>query len=279
MSKLVKSIVITGNGTNCEMEMAHACRLAGSDVVDIVHISELLYGEKRLDDYHFLNLPGGFLDGDDLGSAKAGANRILNARVAGTNELLYDQFARFIRHGKLILGVCNGFQLQVKLGLLPGFDGNYRDQTTTLSFNDSGRFEDRWVYLKANPASPCIFTRGIQGLYLPVRHGEGKFMARDEAVLKRLHSSGQIVLQYSDPAYEKPSAAYPANPNGAVDAIAGICNETGRIFGLMPHPEAYLHRTNHPRWTRETLPEEGMGLAIFQNAVTFIRDEFLSSRT
>lgn len=275
MPKDVRSIVITGNGTNCETEMAHACRLAGSEVVDIVHISDLLYGEKRLDDYHFLNLPGGFLDGDDLGSAKAGANRILHAPVAGTRELLSDQLARFISDGKLILGVCNGFQLQVKLGLLPGLDGDYRTQTTTLTFNDSGRFEDRWVYLKANPQSPCVFTTGIEGLYLPVRHGEGKFVTRDEGVLERLRAEGRIVLQYSDPSYKTPTMDYPANPNGSMDAVAGICNDNGRIFGLMPHPEAYLHRTNHPRWTRETLPEEGMGLALFRNAVSFIRHHLL----
>lgn len=275
MSKKVKSIVITGNGTNCETEMAHACRLAGSDVVDIVHISELLYGEKCLDDYHFLNLPGGFLDGDDLGSAKAGANRILHATVAGTGELLYEQFTRFIGDGKLILGVCNGFQLQVKLGLLPGFDGDYRSLTTTLTFNNSGRFEDRWVYLKVNRLSPCVFTRGMEGLYLPVRHGEGKFVTRDEEVLARLRAGGRIALQYSDATYQTPTMDYPANPNGSIDAIAGICNDTGRIFGLMPHPEAYLHYTNHPRWTRESLPEEGMGLGIFKNAVSFIRDVLL----
>ena len=143
MPKVVKSIVLTGNGTNCEREMAHACRLAGSDEVDIVYIHEILNGEKRLDDYHFLNLPGGFLDGDDLGSAKAGANRIVHAKIKGSGEPLRDQFLRFICEGKLILGVCNGFQLMVKLGILPAFDGEYFKQTVTLSFNDSGRFEDR----------------------------------------------------------------------------------------------------------------------------------------
>ncbi len=180
MPQKISAIVITGNGTNCEMEMAHACRLAGFDQVDIVHISELLCGTKRLDDYDFLNLPGGFLDGDDLGSAKAGANRILHAAVAGGRERLFDQFARFIAAGKLILGVCNGFQLLVKLGMLPGLDGLYDRQTVTLTFNDSGRFEDRWVHLRANAASPCIFTRGLRGIYLPVRHGEGKFIPQDE---------------------------------------------------------------------------------------------------
>ena len=275
MPRKVKAIVITGNGTNCEMEMAHACRLAGADQVDIVHISQLLYREKKLDDYQFLNLPGGFLDGDDLGSAKAGANRILHAAIrtdlAAIQETLHDQFRRFIGAGKLILGVCNGFQLLVKLGTLPGFDGDYFRQTATLTFNDSGRFEDRWVYLTTNAASPCVFTKGVQSLSLPVRHGEGKFIAKDRAALKRLHADGHVVVQYSDEHCRTATMDYPCNPNGAVDAIAGICNETGRIFGLMPHPEAYLHYTNHPRWTREKLPEEGMGLALFKNAVRFIR--------
>ncbi|MFA7464945.1 MAG: phosphoribosylformylglycinamidine synthase subunit PurQ [Syntrophales bacterium] len=273
MPRKVKSIVLTGNGTNCEREMAHACRMAGSDVVDIVYMSDLLYGEKRLDDYHFLNLPGGFLDGDDLGSAKANANRILHAGVREGKEKLYDQFLRFIRAGKLVLGICNGFQLMVKLGLLPAFGGSYGRQTATLSFNDSGRFEDRWVHLKMNESSPCIFTRGLKGMYLPVRHGEGKFMAGDAAVLKRLQRKGQVAVRYSRPDYSGPAESYPENPNGSEDGIAGICNEDGRLFGMMPHPEAYLHRTNHPRWTREDLPEEGMGAVIFRNAVEFIRSK------
>jgi phosphoribosylformylglycinamidine synthase I len=271
MPQPIKAIVITGNGTNCEMEMAHACRLAGFDTVEIVHISELLCGGKRLDDYDFLNLPGGFLDGDDLGSAKAGANRILHAPVDGSQEKLFTQFSRFIAAGKLILGVCNGFQLLVKLGMLPGFDGIADRQTATLTFNDSGRFEDRWVHLRADAASPCVFTKGLKGLALPVRHGEGKFVPLDEEILGRLHREHLIVLQYSDERSERATLDYPANPNGSVDAIAGICNETGRIFGLMPHPEAFHHRTNHPRWTREALPEEGAGLAIFRNAAAFLR--------
>ena len=275
MTKKVRSIVITGNGTNCEMEMAHACRLAGSDEVDIVHISELLFGEKRLDDYHFLNLPGGFLDGDDLGGATAGANRIIHAKIKNNGERLYDQFIKFINDGKLILGVCNGFQLMIKLGLLPAFDGNHASQPVTLTFNDSGKFEDRWAYLKINDNSPCIFTHGLKGIYLPVRHGEGKIITENDTVLKRLHANNQLVMQYCDEDYKESVMDYPANPNGSEDAIAGICNKTGRLFGLMPHPEAYLHYTNHPRWTREKLPEEGMGLFIFRNAIDFIRAEDL----
>ncbi|MBU2252205.1 MAG: phosphoribosylformylglycinamidine synthase subunit PurQ, partial [Proteobacteria bacterium] len=150
-------------------------------------------------------------------------------------------------------------------------DGHYDRQTVTLTFNDSGRFEDRWVYLRVDPGSPCIFTKGLSGLYLPVRHGEGKFVTLDEKILERLHREGLIAVQYSDENCREATLEYPANPNGAVDGIAGICNETGRIFGLMPHPEAYLHRTNHPRWTREELPEEGMGLALFRNAAAFLR--------
>jgi phosphoribosylformylglycinamidine synthase I len=273
MAKKVKSIVITGNGTNCEMEMAHACRLAGSDEVDIVHISELLSGRKRLDEYHFLNLPGGFLDGDDMGGAKAGANRMIHARVKDAGSKLHDQFLKFIRDGKLVLGVCNGFQLMVKLGALPAVGGDYVRQSVTLTFNDSGRFEDRWVYMKVNDQSPCVFTRNLKGIYLPVRHGEGKIVTENEAVLRTLHTQHQIVLQYSTADYSVPTMEYPLNPNGSVDAIAALCDETGRLFGLMPHPEGYLHYTNHPRWTRETLPEEGMGLLIFKNAIDFIRSE------
>jgi len=273
MAKKVKSIVITGNGTNCEMEMAHACRIAGSDEVDIVHISELIYGDRKLDDYNFLNLPGGFLDGDDLGSAKAGANRIIHARIKKSGKRIYDQLIKFIDDGKLILGVCNGFQLMIKLGLLPAIDGDYSTQTVTITFNDSGRFEDRWVYIKTNKNSPCVFTESIEGMYLPVRHGEGKIVTEDDEVLTKLHEKNQIVLLYSNSDYSEAVTEYPMNPNGSVDAIAGICNETGRLFGLMPHPEAYLHYTNHPRWTREKLPEDGMGLSVFKNAVNFIRDE------
>ena len=272
MTRKVKAIVLTGNGTNCEMEMAYACKLAGAEKVDIVHISELLFGEKRLSDYNFLNLPGGFLDGDDLGSAKAGANRFLHAPISGESEMLIEELLKFINAGGLILGVCNGFQLMVKLGLLPALGGNFIKQSTTLTFNDSGRFEDRWVYLKANVHSPCVFTEGIDVVYYPVRHGEGKFVPESDAILKEIEKKNLVAFQYCD-ADGSITMDYPANPNGSINAIAAFCNETGRLFGLMPHPEAFLHCTNHPRWTRKDLPEEGQGLAIFQNAIKFIRSK------
>ncbi len=271
-----KAIVLTGNGTNCEIEAAHACRLAGFDEVKIAHISELLYGEVRLDDYHFLNLTGGFLDGDDLGSAKAQANRLKYARVEGSSGHLIDQFLRFIDDGKLILGVCNGFQLMVKMGLLPALEGRYLDQVATLTFNDCSRFQDRWVYLKSNPDSPSVFTRGITGgVYLPIRHGEGKFYVESPGILERIEALNLSVLKYSDPGFVSPVMEFPLNPNGSMNAIAGLCDETGRLMGLMPHPEAFLHRTNHPRWTRETLPEEGDGLILFRNAVDYVRSNLI----
>lgn len=276
MPKKVRAVVIAGNGTNCEREVAAACRLAGCEIADIVHVAELLAGRATLDDYHFLNLAGGFLDGDDLGSAKAGANRFLHARIRGSQEHLSDQLRRFISDGKLIMGVCNGFQLMVKMGLLPALNGDYRTQSATLTFNDGGRFEDRWTYLKIDPDSPCVFTQGLEGVYLPVRHGEGKFVPASAEMLAEIEAGHQAVMRYSDSRYEQVALDYPQNPNGSVAGIAGVCDETGRLFGLMPHPEAYVHRTHHPRWTRETdLPEEGMGLWLYRNAVTFIRENLL----
>lgn len=266
-----RAIVITGNGTNCEMEAAHACRLGGFDEAVIAHISELLSGEISLNDFHFLNLTGGFLDGDDLGSAKAQANRLKNATISGSSEKLVEQFSRFIADGKLILGVCNGFQLMVKMGMLPGFDGNYLNQTATLTYNDCGRFQDRWCYLKTDPRSSCIFTQGIeQGIYLPVRHGEGKFLCDTPATLERIEDEHLAVLKYSDSSYATPTMAFPENPNGSTNAIAGICDPTGRLMGLMPHPEAFVHYTQHPRWTRETLPEHGDGLLLYRNAAEYV---------
>jgi phosphoribosylformylglycinamidine synthase len=271
-----RAIVITGNGTNCEIEAAHACRLGGFDEAVIAHISQLLTGEIRLDDFHFLNLTGGFLDGDDLGSAKAQANRLKNAAIAGSGEKLVEQFSRFIARGKLILGVCNGFQLMTKMGMLPGFDGAYLEQTATLTYNDCGRFQDRWCYLKCDSESPSVFTRGIdKGIYLPVRHGEGKFLCDTPETLERIENSHLAVLKYSDSSYSAATMDFPANPNGSTNAIAGICDPTGRLMGLMPHPEAFVHFTQHPRWTREALPENGDGLILYVNAANYVRENLL----
>ena len=270
----IRSIVISGNGTNCEMEMAHACRLGGFDHADIVHISELLAGNVSLDDYHLLNLAGGFLDGDDLCSAKAAANTYTYARIEKTGERFANAISRFIEDGKLILGICNGFQLLIKLGLVPALGGAYFEQQATLTFNDRGRFEDRWATVGVEPDSPCVFTRGLTRLEFPVRHGEGKFIAKDAATTAAIAEGRHVVLRYLDPRTGRPTMDYPANPNGSEEAVAGLCDPTGRVMGMMPHPEAFLHRTNHPRWTREDLPEEGQGVALFRNAAECLRERF-----
>jgi phosphoribosylformylglycinamidine synthase len=257
------------------MEMAHACRLAGSDITDIVHISDILSGDKKITDYHFLNLPGGFLDGDNLGAAQAGAHRFKHAIIKEAGQPLIRQLIEFVNNGGLILGICNGFQLMVKTGLLPAFDQNYKQRLVSLTYNDSGRFEDRWIMCRAEQSSPCIFTKGIDKIELPVRHGEGKFVTIDADVLKRLRDNNHIALRYVDPYTGEPTQKYPMNPNGSEEAIAGICDSTGRLMGLMPHPEAFLHKTNHPQWRRkQDMPEEGAGLIFFRNAVEYIRNNF-----
>jgi phosphoribosylformylglycinamidine synthase len=217
---------------------------------------------RKLSDYHILAFPGGFSFGDDIASGKVLANMI--------KYNLGEHIQEFIDAGKLIMGICNGFQAMVKMGSLPAFNCDYGTQDVTLTFNDSGRFEDRWVHLKANTKSKCVFTKGIENIYLPVRHGEGKFVVKNPQVLARLKKENHIVFQYTGS--EGNIAGYPDNPNGSVDNIAAICDETGRVFGMMPHPEAFQHRTNHPRWTREELPEEGAGVAIFRNAVEYVKE-------
>ncbi len=260
MSKLTpKVLVLTGYGINCDMELAHAFKIVGANA-ERVHLTDLINGTKKLSDYHILALPGGFSFGDDIASGKVLANML--------KYNLGKQIQEFIDDGNLIIGICNGFQAMVKMGLLPAFNGNYTTQDVTLTFNDSGRFEDRWVYLKANKSSKCVFTKGLESIYLPVRHGEGKFVAKNHEALTRLKRGNQIVFQYVD--RDGKTAGYPYNPNGSVENIAAICDETGRVFGMMPHPEAFQHRTNHPRWTREELPEEGAGMAIFRNAVEYM---------
>lgn len=255
-----KALVLTGYGINTDYETALAFELAGARA-ERVHLNELIANKGQLHDYHITAIPGGFSFGDDIAAGKVLANKL---RLNLKEELL-----NFIEGGKLLIGICNGFQVLVKMGLLPGINGD-NSQQATLTFNDSAKFEDRWVYLKVNPNSKCIFTQGLERLYLPVRNGEGKFVPQD-GILEQLKENEQIVLKYVDE--QGAEAGYPWNPNGSVENAAGICDPTGRIFGLMPHPEAYLFRVNHPRWTREELPEEGQGLKIFKNAVRYCKQE------
>ncbi|MCB1111768.1 MAG: phosphoribosylformylglycinamidine synthase I [Chlamydiales bacterium] len=265
----VNALIITGYGINCEKEMAAACEMAGARTT-ILHAHLLLKGRIALEDYQLLGFPGGFSFGDELGAGKAFANRLTYAEGK-----LKEQLREYVDNGNCILGICNGFQLLVKLGLLPGL-GNA--QTLSLTGNDSGRFESRWVNHTVT-ASPCIFTQGIDQLYLPVRHGEGKLIAKDEETQQALEKGNHIVLKYADNK-GLPTQRYPENPNGSPNAIAGLCDTTGRILGMMAHPEAALLYTNHPQWlrhkeqanrNRRPLPKEGPGLILFKNAIEHLK--------
>lgn len=261
--KKAKVIILRTAGTNCDYETAHGFRMVGADV-DLIHINQFIRGEKELSPYHILVLAGGFSYGDDIAAGKLLANEL--------KYRLREPVEQFVADGKLIIGICNGFQAMVKAGLLPGFNGISEVQETTLYTNDSGKFECRWVYLKHVGDGKCVFTRNIKEIiYLPVAHGEGKFTTIGEDTLDALETGDQVVFKYVDA--DGNPAGYPWNPNGSDRHIAGICDSTGRIFGLMPHPERYLSRPNHPRWTREDLPEEGDGVAIFRNAVEYAQRE------
>lgn len=267
----VKALVITGYGTNCEVESAHAAKEAGADVADICFFSDLEAGRVQLTDYNFLIFPGGFLDGDDLGAAQAAALRWRFAK-SKSGDALVAQIKDFFDAGGLILGICNGFQVLVKLGLLPAVGGEYFQRQVSLGHNDSAKFEDRWVDLAANSASPCVFTKGLTRLSLPVRHGEGKIVAQDDAMLDAIVENNLIALQYTAPGDASPTMEYPYNPNGSPMGIAGLTDPTGRILGLMPHPEAFNHKTNHPTWTRGEL-DVPLGTVLMENAVKHIKNQ------
>ena len=263
MSLSVKVIVIRTAGTNCNEETAFAFSRMGA-TVDQVHINALIAGEKKLSDYHILALPGGFSYGDDIASGRILANEL--RLKLGTN------IKQFIRDGKLIIGICNGFQILVKAGILPGL-GWQIGQEATLFYNDSAKFEARWVHLKVD--SRCVWTKGMSSqIYLPVAHGEGKFIPKDKKVLDALLANGQIVFRYCSPEGSKP--AYPDNPNGALDDIAGICDTTGRVIGLMPHPERHFLFEQHPFWTRLTKKSDfGAGAKIFENGINYVKENLL----
>ena len=264
----VKALVVTGFGLNCDIETAHALELAGA-AADRVHLNRVIGGDKRLNDYRILVIGGGFSWGDDHG-----AGLILAMRL---KHRLGDELLRFVAGDGLVIGICNGFQVLVNLGLLPGFEPAALSREVALIANDCGNFRDQWVRLWSNPQSPCVCTRGLTSLELPVRHGEGKFHAAPE-VLAKLTAQGQVALRYAGSDGRPAEGCFPANPNGSIDDIAGICDPSGRIFGLMPHPEAFNHWTNHPDWSRrkealkragKPLPRLGDGIAIFANAVRY----------
>ena len=273
MNGNIRALVLTGFGLNCDLETAYALELAGAQA-ERVHINALIDGSAHLSDYQIVAFGGGFSWGDDHGAG------VLQAVRLRTN--IGDQLRSFVESGRLVIGICNGFQTLVNLGLLPGFDGDYQTRSVALTYNDCGNFRDDWVTLKMDPQTPCLFTRGLDLIDLPIRHGEGKFFAAPE-VIKSLEANHQIVVRYAKPDGTLAGGDFPYNPNGSLGDVAGICDPTGRVFGLMPHPEAFNHWTNHPQWTRQSdarrrgghppVPE-GLtpGIQMFRNAVARLQE-------
>jgi len=247
--------VLHTDGTNCHWETAHAFEIVGAQA-QLVHINQLISGEKLLQNFQILVISGGFSYGDDVAAGAILANEL--------SAYQGEKIQRFVQAGKLIIGICNGFQVLVRTGLLPSVQLHPVEAALTL--NTSGHFECRWVIMVVQ-GSPCIFTQGMVGreVTYPVAHGEGRFDAPDP-VMQRIVQGAQTVLQYS--LNGQPTQEYPANPNGSLNAIAGICDPAGRIFGLMPHPERFVVKTHHPNWRRQDLGEPH-GLAIFRNAVNY----------
>ena len=266
MAAKVKVLVLRTAGTNCDNETVFAFESFGAQVVN-AHINELYSHAVKLNDFHIFVLPGGFSYGDDIESGKILANE-LRLRLG-------DDLCKFIGDGKLILGICNGFQILVKAGILPGplDESDLKDhdpsQTVTLMHNDSGKFEARWVNLKVQGKS--VWTNDLkESIYLPVAHGEGKFIVKDESVLEKLKQNDQIAFRYCSLNGKSPE--YPMDPNGSLEHIAGITDKTGRILGLMPHPERHFLFTQHPFWTRlQNKSKFGDGAKIFENGIQYVR--------
>ena len=251
-----KVLILRAPGTNCDLETANAFKFVGG-TPELVSISELKAGRSRLMNYSILVIPGGFSYGDDVGAGK-----ILAAQV----RLYLKDLRQFVRLGRPVLGICNGFQVLVKAGILPS--SNTCEQTAGFTANDSGHFEARWVHLRINSQSSCLFFKGLpEMIELPVAHGEGKLVLKSPKQLEDLKKNKSIALQYvSD---DGKLSGYPHNPNGSIFNIAALSNPEGNCLGLMPHPERFTTIHHHPNWTRQTFMKEGVGLEIFRNAVKY----------
>ncbi len=258
----VRVLLLRTAGTNCDRELAHAFMKAGA-AVEALHINALLKDPSALERFQILGLPGGFSYGDDIASGKILANQLIHH--------LKGPLGQFVADGKMVLGVCNGFQVLVKSGLLPGptagIDGGDW-HPTTLTYNSSGKFEDRWVRVRAVSTVCKWIPEGGCTLDLPIAHGEGRFVTRSPEVLAALEQNDQVAFQYVDSAGEV-ATAYPELPNGSVKGIAGICDATGRVLGLMPHPERVVDAVNHPLATRGLGKADG--LVIFETAIAHVR--------
>jgi phosphoribosylformylglycinamidine synthase len=258
----VKAIVLRAAGINCDMETEHALELAGAQAQRI-HINRIIEDKTLPDEFQIIVFPGGFSYGDDVAAGKILANQI--------RHHLFEPIRKFIDDGKLVLGICNGFQVLVKTGILPGNNSTDNQQEVTITNNDSGKFEDRWVYL-APQTDKCVFIEPGRQIYLPVAHAEGKIVTKNEASLEQLKSAGHVAFKYVGENGNE--GAYPINPNGSMDSIAGLTDTTGRVLGLMPHPERFVRPTHHPRWSRLKEKPASDGITIFNNAVKYIRDNF-----
>ncbi len=246
-------LILRAPGTNCDVETAYAFEHAGGEATAL-HLNRLLESPQLAADYQVLCVPGGFSFGDDVAAGRIFANQI--------RHHLADVMQEFRAAGKLILGICNGFQVLIKSGLLDTDDE--RGALASLSWNDSGKYLARWVRVSVQ-GDRCVFLAGCDELQLPIAHAEGKFVVREEAAFQQLDSAGQLVLRYC----EQPGSTDDFNPNGSAGDVAGMCDATGRVFGLMPHPERYIDPTQHPQWTRLPPRDEGEGLQIFRNAVRY----------
>jgi len=256
----VKAIVFRAAGINCDLETQHAFELAGA-AADRVHINRMIEDKALLERYQIMVIPGGFSYGDDVAAGKILANQI--------RHHLFDQVRKFVADGKLVLGICNGFQVLAKTGILPGSD----IEGVTITYNDSNKFEDRWVYL-APQSGKCVFIEPGRRIYLPIAHGEGKVVTKDQQTLEKLHADSLVAFKYVDE--NGNDGSYPVNPNGSIASIAGFTDSTGRVLGLMPHPERHIRNTQHPRWTRDegrgTRDEKDVdGMTIFANAVKYVK--------
>lgn len=258
-----RTLILRAAGTNCESETAYAFELAGSSPT-VLHVNRLLESPGLLDDFQLLAIPGGFSYGDDISAGKIFANQLMHH--------LRDPLHAFRDAGKPVIGICNGFQVLIKTDLLPGPVGQRGGQTATLTNNDCGRYVDQWVRLSAR-SRKCVWTAGIDDFDCPLAHGEGKFVPADESTRKALWDDDRIALVYVRPDGSAAAGDSAYCPNGSTDDIAGVCDSSGLVFGLMPHPERHLSPLQHPAWTRLTsLPAEGAGLAVFRNAVTHVRE-------
>lgn len=253
----VRALIVRAPGTNCEIETAFAWERVGA-ATRIVHVNELVASPRLLETFQILTVPGGFCYGDDVSAGK----------ILATELRLYlaDALRAFVARGNLVLGICNGFQVLVKTGLLPG--GTLGTSAVTLAFNTSGRYEDRWVHL-APAGDRCRFVDGEGLLYLPVAHAEGRVLARDAGTVAALREGEHVAFRYVDA--EGRPGGYPVNPNGSVDDIAGLTDDTGQVLGLMPHPERNIHRTHHPRWTCLPADHKPAGLRLFEAALANLR--------